>query len=248
MPFESGDISMTSDRVKFSNSENSPRALVLVTGDKALTSNLKQHFESEGYPIKISCNALSGLELCSRLPECVLLVDLLLPHQSGYKLCRRLLDMNPRFPIVALGPRSDVLNKIVLLELGVYDYVNMPVDARELLARVRGVLRWSDRVRTNRVFAFSDVTVDFLRMDVRRNGKTVVLGKKAFDVLKFMITNRERVIPRQEFLEKIWNHHEGLSTRAVDQQIVRLRQKLEKDPAKPTHFRTMHSVGYKFMP
>jgi DNA-binding response OmpR family regulator len=152
------------------------------------------------------------------------------------------------FPIVALGPRSDVLNKIVLLELGVYDYVNMPVDARELLARVRGVLRWSDRVRMNRMFAFADVTVDFLRMEVRRNGKAVVLGKKAFDILKFMIANRERVIRRQEFLEKIWNYHHGLSTRAVDQQIVRLRQKLENDPAKPAHFRTIHSVGYRFMP
>lgn len=239
---------MTSDRMKFSYSENSPRALVLVTGDKGLTRSLKQHFESEGYHITILRDAVSGLKLCSSLPECVLLVDLLLPHKSGYSLCRRLLGMNPMFPIVALGPRSDVLNKIVLLELGVYDYVNMPVDARELLARVRGVLRWSDRVRMNRMFAFADVTVDFLRMEVRRNGKAVVLGKKAFDILKFMIANRERVIRRQEFLEKIWNYHHGLSTRAVDQQIVRLRQKLENDPTKPAHFRTIHSVGYRFMP
>jgi DNA-binding response OmpR family regulator len=239
---------MSGERVKFSDSENSPRALVLVTGDEELTGSLKQLFESEGYRINILPDAPAGLKLCSTHPECVLLVDLLLPHRSGYSLCRRLLDMVPGYPIVALGPTSDVINKIVLLEIGVYDYISTPVDPRELLARVRGVLRWSDRVRMNRVFAFADVTVDFLRMEVRRNGKTVLLGKKAFDVLKFMITNRERVIRRQEFLEKLWNYRDGLSTRVVDQQIVRLRRKLETDPAKPAHFRTIHSIGYKFMP
>jgi DNA-binding response OmpR family regulator len=246
--FERRDLPINKNRPNSPYPESSPHTIVLVTRDKKLKRSLKQLFDSEGYSTELYGDALSGFGFCRSHYQYLVLVDLLLPHKSGYDLCRRLLRMNDKCPIIVIGPKSDLANKILLLELGVCDYVSTPFNPRELLARVRVALRWSNRVRGDQVFSFADVTVDVPKMEVRRGGKPVLLRKREFDMLKFMIVNQQRVIPRREFLEKIWDYRDGVSIRAVDQQMLKIRQKLENDPAAPLHFRTVHSIGYKFVP
>jgi DNA-binding response OmpR family regulator len=146
-----------------------------------------------------------------------------------------------------LSAASDVSDKVLLLELGADDYVTKPFSPRELLARVRAALRRTVRTATGDVVTFDGIFVDFTKMEVNRNGELVVLTAQEFKTLKFLIQNAERVISRDELLNEVWGYQNYPSTRTVDNHILKLRQKLEKDPTNPTHFRTVHGMGYKFV-
>src|ERR1017187_9622436 len=180
----------------------------------------------------------------------VLVLDLSLPGTPGQDICREISQAAPSVPIIILSARTEVMDKVLLLELGAHDYVTKPFSPRELLARVRTAMRRSQSLRTplTETFTFGDVRVDFTKMELWREGKLVPLTSQEFKVLKFMIQNAERVLSREELLNHVWGYRNYPSTRTVDNHILRLRQKLEKDPANPLHFRTLHSSGYKFVP
>jgi DNA-binding response OmpR family regulator len=141
------------------------------------------------------------------------------------------------------------MDKVLLLELGAHDYVTKPFSPRELLARVRtAIRRRATQAPLADTFSFGDVKVNFTRMELWRDGQLVPMTSQEFKVLKFMIHNAERVLSREELLNQVWGYKNYPSTRTVDNHILRLRQKLEKDSTNPMHFRTVHSAGYKFVP
>jgi DNA-binding response OmpR family regulator len=147
-----------------------------------------------------------------------------------------------------LSAASDVSDKVLLLELGADDYVTKPFSPRELLARVRAALRRRTvRPPSADTALFDGVAVDFVKMEVARDGESVVLTAQEFKTLKFLVQNADRVISRDELLNEVWGYHNYPTTRTVDNHILKLRQKLERDPANPTHFRTIHGMGYKFV-
>jgi DNA-binding response OmpR family regulator len=154
----------------------------------------------------------------------------------------------PELPVIVLSAATDVADKVLLLELGADDYVTKPFSPRELLARVRAAVRRSNRPAPKSTQGFGDVSVDFAKMEVVRSGQPVTMTAQEFKVLKFLMENAERVVSREELLNEVWGYHNYPSTRTVDNHILKLRQKLEKDPAQPIHFRTMHGAGYKFVP
>jgi DNA-binding response OmpR family regulator len=178
----------------------------------------------------------------------VLVLDLSLPGTPGQDVCREISQAAPSLPIIILSARTEVMDKVLLLELGAHDYVTKPFSPRELLARVRTAMRRSSRTPLSETFSFGDVKVDFKKMELWREGNLVQLTSQEFKVLKFMIQNAERVLSREELLNHVWGYRNYPSTRTVDNHILRLRQKVEKDPANPVHFRTVHSAGYKFVP
>jgi DNA-binding response OmpR family regulator len=178
----------------------------------------------------------------------VLVLDLSLPGMPGQDVCREISQAAPSLPIVILSAKTEVMDKVLLLELGAHDYVTKPFSPRELLARVRTAMRRSTRTPVIETFKFGDVKVDFTKMELSRQGNPVPLTSQEFKVLKFMVQNAERVLSRDELLNSVWGYRNYPSTRTVDNHILRLRQKLEKDPANPLHFRTVHSTGYKFVP
>jgi DNA-binding response OmpR family regulator len=167
---------------------------------------------------------------------------------SGRDVCREIKLQAPSLPVIVLSAASDVSDKVLLLELGADDYVTKPFSPRELLARVRAALRRTSRSATSDVNAFDGISVDFIRMEVTRDGQAIALTAQEFKTLKFMMQNAERVISRDELLNEVWGYQNYPSTRTVDNHILKLRQKLEKDPANPVHFRTVHGMGYKFVP
>jgi DNA-binding response OmpR family regulator len=140
------------------------------------------------------------------------------------------------------------MDKVLLLELGADDYVTKPFSPKELLARVRAAVRRSVRPGVGETFAFDGVVVDFSKMQVVRDGQEVTLTPQEFKIVKFMAQNPNRVISREELLNDVWGYQNYPTTRTVDNHILKLRQKLEADPANPVHFRTVHGVGYKFVP
>jgi DNA-binding response OmpR family regulator len=164
----------------------------------------------------------------------------------------------PSVPIVVLSANADVDDKVVLLELGADDYVTKPFSPKELLARVRRAMRRNVRKQlaaagaepapAHDLLVFGDVEIDFTSMEAKRGGKPVGMTAQEFKLLRFLSRSVDRVISREELLNEVWGYQNYPSTRTVDNHILRLRQKLEPDPAHPRFFVTVHSAGYKFVP
>jgi DNA-binding response OmpR family regulator len=221
--------------------------ILVVEDDRAVQKALKRLFETEGFAVEISADGKSAVEAFRRTVPSAVVLDLRLPAMSGRDVCREIKQQMPALPIIVLSATSDVSDKVLLLELGADDYVTKPFSPRELLARVRAALRRNTRTGTGDMFSFGAVSVDFIRMETTREGQPVALTAQEFKTLKFMAQNAERVISRDELLNEVWGYQNYPSTRTVDNHILKLRQKLEKDPANPVHFRTVHGVGYKFV-
>ncbi|MGB6384925.1 MAG: response regulator transcription factor [Terriglobales bacterium] len=238
-----GAATMTAEAVP----TGSERILV-IEDDRAVQKALKRLFEAEGFTVDIAGNGATGLEMFRAAAPSVLVLDLSLPGTPGQDVCREISQASPSLPIIILSAKTEVMDKVLLLELGAHDYVTKPFSPRELLARVRTAMRRSTRTPLTETFAFGDVKVDFTKMELWREGNLVQLTSQEFKVLKFMIQNAERVLSREELLNHVWGYRNYPSTRTVDNHILRLRQKVEKDPANPLHFRTVHSSGYKFVP
>ena len=222
--------------------------ILVIEDDRAVQKALRRLFEGEGFSVDIAASGTAGLELFRTTQPAALVLDLRLPGVSGQDVCREVKQIAPAVPVVVLSAKSDVMDKVLLLEMGADDYVTKPFSPRELLARVRSAMRRSTRVVSSEVAAFDDVRVDFAKMELTRSGRSIQLTAQEFKILKFMLQNPERVISREELLNMVWGYQNYPSTRTVDNHILKLRQKLEKDPGNPVHFRTVHSAGYKFVP
>src|SRR5205807_3044194 len=221
--------------------------ILVVEDDQTVQRALKRLFVSNGYTVEVAPTGLAGLESFRSARPSAVVLDLRLPGMSGRDVCRELRQMAPALPIIMLSAVSEVADKVLLLELGADDYVTKPFSPSELLARVRAALRRGSRPAPTETFAFDDVTVDFSKMELKRAGREVELTAQEFKTLKFMAQNAERVITREELLNEVWGYQHYPTTRTVDNHILKLRQKLEKDPGNPLHFRTVHGVGYKFV-
>src|SRR5690242_20802609 len=221
--------------------------ILIVEDDRAVQKALRRLFESEGFAVDIKADGRSALEAFHSAAPAAIVLDLRLPAMSGRDVCREIKQQAPSLPIIVLSAARDVSDKVLLLELGADDYVTKPFSPRELLARVRAALRRTVRTGTSDVVTFAGVSVDFTKMEVLRDGQLIGLTAQEFKTLKFLVQNAERVISRDELLNEVWGYQNYPSTRTVDNHILKLRQKLEKDPANPVHFRTVHGIGYKFV-
>lgn len=222
--------------------------ILIVEDDRSVQKALKHLFVSNGYVVEIARDGKLGLESIAETPPSAVVLDLRLPVIPGQDVCREMKGKFPSLPIVVLSASADVVDKVLLLEIGADDYVTKPFSPRELLARVQASMRRSSRLAAApEIFAFDDIAVNFSKMELTQAGTVVPLTAQEFKVLRFFVQNQDRVISREELLNEVWGYQSYPSTRTVDNHILRLRQKLEKDPAHPHHFKTMHGAGYKFV-
>jgi DNA-binding response OmpR family regulator len=222
--------------------------ILVIEDDHRVQTALKRLFEPEGYSVEIAPDGTTGLRAATGQVPAAVVLDLRLPQMSGRDVCREIKRSAPNLPVIILSAMSDVIDKVTLLEMGADDYVTKPFSPRELLARVRAAIRRSSRVTPSEQFSFGEIAVDFTRMHLTRAGQPVILTAQEFKVLKFLTENPERVITREELLNAAWGYENYPSTRTVDNHMLKLRQKIEKDPAEPVHIRTVHGMGYKFVP
>jgi DNA-binding response OmpR family regulator len=221
--------------------------ILVIEDDVRILKALHRLFASEGYEIQSATNGKEGLEMfCASAPEAAVL-DLMLPGMSGRDVCRSMKQTFPDTPVVILSAISEIADKVLLLELGADDYVTKPFSPRELLARVQAAIRRSKKTRTRPQVTFGGVEVDFARMQATRNGRPVILTAHEFKLLRFFLDNPERVLSREELLNEVWGYNSYPTTRTVDNQVLKLRQKLEENPANPVHFCTVHGAGYRFV-
>jgi DNA-binding response OmpR family regulator len=222
--------------------------ILIVEDDRAVQKALKHLFVSTGYAVEVARDGRAGLESVALAPPAAVVLDLRLPEISGQEVCRQMKSALPTLPVVVLSACADVVDKVLLLEMGADDYITKPFSPRELLARVQASIRRATRLSAAPdVFAFDDVSINFNKMELTQAGQPVQLTAQEFKVLRFFIQNQDRVISREELLNEVWGYQSYPSTRTVDNHILRLRQKLEKDPSRPNHFKTMHGAGYKFI-
>lgn len=227
----------------------SPAQRILVIAEnRALQRTLHRLFTLEGYEVEIVADDGAGLEMVRKKPPSALILDLRYPASGGWELCREISESAPDLPFVILRTNSDVVEKILLLELGAGDCITQPFQPRELVARVRSLIRLTTGADRKQTYVFANVVVDFVRMNVTRAGEEVPLTTMEFKTLEFMTKHAQQVLSRDDLLQEVWGYHNYPCTRTVDNHILRLRQKLENNPADPSHFLTIHGVGYKFAP
>src|SRR6202162_5412983 len=222
--------------------------ILVIEDDGALRKILRRLFSSEGYEVEVVPDAVCGLERLRRGVPAAVILDLPRPGSSGCDLCAKIAKLIPGLPLVILSGRSDVADKVLVLEMGADDYVTVPFSPRELVARLRALIRRASRVSAEDVYFFEDVMVDFSKTEITRGGEKIAVTAKEFKTLEFLTKNAQRVISRDELLDKVWGYQDYPCTRTVDNHMLRLRQKRESDPSHPSHFLTVHRVGYKFVP
>ncbi len=228
--------------------------LLLIEDEPAIAKGLVYGLKGEGYAVLWAANGKQGLDEIKQKPPDLLILDIRLPDMNGFDICRNLRAEGHMFPILMLTARDEEADKVLGLELGADDYVVKPFSFRELVARVRALLR---RVQLNAVSVqgqketqdvrFGDVLVDFKRLKVFKAGNEVQLTNIEFRLLKTLVERPEIPFSRDELIEHIWGleEHFGLE-RSIDVHMRHIREKIEDDPSQPVWFQTVRGIGYKF--
>lgn len=232
--------------------------VLVIEDSRPMQRTLQRLFEADALEVRFASDGFAGIESFQLHPPNVVVLDLNLPGLSGKELCRSFKAQKPSVPIVILSANVQVEDKVFLLELGADDYVTKPFSPKELLARVRRVMRRSVQNAQDLIIgaaaqsaheklAFGDVEIDFTSMEAKRAGLPVALTAQEFKLVKFLAAAPGRVISREVLLNEVWGYQNYPSTRTVDNHILRIRQKLEPDAARPQYFLTVHGAGYKYV-
>ena len=222
--------------------------ILIVEDEPNMVAGLRDNFEFEGYEVLTAPDGVAGLERAlSESPDLVIL-DVMMPRMSGLDVCKQLKVKKPGLPIIMLTARGQEVDKVVGLELGADDYVTKPFSIRELLARVKAVLRrMQPGAKAQEKFAFGEVEVNMRSCQVSRKGKALDFSSKEFELLRFFLHHPGETLSRDRLLEEVWGYDHFPTTRTVDAHIVRLRQKVEPKPDEPRFILTVHGTGYKFV-
>ena len=221
--------------------------ILVIDDDESLRDTIGLMLEKEGFRAILAADGNAGLQEVFAANPALILVDLRMPGLNGIEVCKRVRAVGLRTPIIVLSAVRDEVDKVLLLEIGADDYVMKPFGTRELLARIRAVLRRSTP-EARSVISFSDVEVDIERRTVKRRGQEVRMTRAEFNLLAFFLQNPDKPLSRDVLLNSVWGYDSFPNTRTVDAHVVRLRQKLEQQADTPRHFLTLHGVGYRFIP
>jgi DNA-binding response OmpR family regulator len=221
--------------------------ILVVDDDDSLRDTIGLMLEQEGFHVTLVEDGMKGYSEALRIRPDLILADLRMPGMTGVEVCRRLRDAGVKTPIIILSAVGDEIDKVLLLEIGADDYVVKPFGVRELLARIRAVLRRTSP-DSNTVITFSDNAVDLKRRVVTRRGEEIKLTRGEYNLLTYFLQNPDRPLTRDMILNSVWGYESFPNTRTVDAHVVRLRQKLEPEPNTPRHILTVHGVGYRFLP
>jgi DNA-binding response OmpR family regulator len=223
--------------------------ILVIEDDPHIQKILHRLFREQGYSVTVCGDGQAGLEAFRSGKQSAVILDLVLPGIFGRDLCKIMKAEQAGVPVIVLSAISEVADKVLLLELGADDYMTKPFSPRELMARVQAALR-RPRVQAaaTTTYSFGECELDFAKMSARRGGKPIALTAHEFKLLKYFVENAERVLSREELLNEVWGYNSYPTTRTVDNQILKLRQKLEPDAAEPHHLQTIYGAGYRFVP
>ena len=225
------------------------KKILIIEDEPGILLSLKDEFESEGYMVYTAEDGEKGLKMIKRQKPDLIILDIMLPVLDGYEVCKRLKMEGDTTPIIMLTVKDKEIDKVLGLELGADDYVTKPFSLRELMARVKAVLRRTEeRAIDLSTYSFGQIELDFKKYEAKKKGKKLELTPLEFKILKLFIQKKEQVISRNDFLDKVWGEDNMyVSFRTVDSHIASIRKKIEDDPSNPKHIISVWGVGYKFV-
>jgi DNA-binding response OmpR family regulator len=223
--------------------------ILIVEDEPAMQLGLRDNLELETYSVNVASDGEEGLSKIKSNSYDLILLDVMLPKLSGFDVCKATRAAGISTPIIMLTARGEEIDKILGLEFGADDYITKPFSVRELLARVKAILRRSQAVVTKESLSniIGRLKIDFNAFRAEENGIEIKLSHKEFEILSYLYQNKNQVVSRYDLLEKVWGYDEQPTTRTVDNFMVRLRQKVETNPNQPKVILTVHGTGYKMV-
>ncbi|MFC7336826.1 response regulator transcription factor [Haloferula chungangensis] len=222
--------------------------ILIIEDELAMRSALVEALSSEGYHLRSADNGEAGLELACTEPFDLILLDVMMPQLDGYEVCRTLRHRGKIMPVLMLTAKGQVDDRVEGLDCGADDYLVKPFSLRELLARVRALLRRYERNDSvPPTVTIGPATIDFTRQTLTRDGNSSPLSAKEVGILRVMISRQGETVSRETFLDIVWGYHAYPSTRTVDNFIAALRSRIEADPANPVHLLTVRGQGYRLI-
>ena len=224
------------------------KKLLIIEDDPAIRLGIKEAFTNENFDVFEAENGLIGYDLAKKTDFAVIILDLILPMKDGIEVCKDLRSEGVKTPIIMVTSRKEEIDKILGLEIGADDYMTKPFSIRELIARVKALIRRStyEPGDTEEV-SFEDLKVNFKKQEMYKGNLPLKLSATEFRILHYFITHEGEVISRDKFLDDVWGYEAFPTTRTVDNYILSLRKKIEDDPTNPRHLLTIYKVGYKFV-
>lgn len=224
------------------------KRVLVIEDDKSILQGIVDNLKNERFEVSAEMDGERGYEIAKQKKFDVILLDVMLPNMDGLEICKRLRAEGVEVPILMLTAKGEELDKVLGLELGADDYVTKPFSVRELIARIRALLRRQMEIHTELGEArFGDVYIDFKKQEAVKGKKKLKMSAHEFQLLKYLAEREGEVVSRYQLLDDVWGYEVDITTRTVDNYILSLRKKLEDNPSKPKHIVTVHTVGYKFL-
>jgi DNA-binding response OmpR family regulator len=224
------------------------KKILLIEDDPAILKGLVISLESASYNIISSSDGEEGFKLSKTMNIDLIILDVMLPNKDGFEICRDLRKEGINTPILMLTSKKEEIDKVLGLEIGADDYMTKPFSVRELLARIKAILRRNSEITKNiDEFSFNGISLDFRKMEAFKNKKPIKLSSLEFKILKYLIEKEGEVISRDKLLDDVWGYESFPTTRTVDNYILSIRKKIENNPADPVHIITVPKSGYKFV-
>ena len=226
----------------------SNKKVLIVDDEEHIRELIKFNLKKEGYDIEVAVNGREAIEIIKKIKFDLILLDLMLPEIDGLEVCKEIRknENTSDIPVMMITAKGEEFDKVLGLELGADDYITKPFSIRELIARVKALLRRSNVKKEENIIKFGDVLVNFNTREVTRENENVELTLKEFELLKLLIKNKGNILTRELLLDKIWGYEYIGETRTVDVHIRHLRKKIESDDKNPQYIQTIRGVGYKF--
>ena len=222
------------------------RKILIVEDEPNMSRGLKDNLEFEGYDVDIADNGSIGLSMILSKAYALIVMDVMMPEMSGLDVCKKVREAGIAVPIILLTAKSEEIDKVLGLELGADDYITKPFSLRELLARIKAILRRNPEVagKEGERCTIGQLTLNFNAYTAEDSNGVVKMSHKEFAILKYLFQRKNEIISRNDLLENVWGYDETPTTRTVDNFIVKLRHKVEKDPNMPKIIMTVHGTGY----
>jgi len=222
--------------------------ILIVEDEEKMREGLKDNLEFEGYNVSMAVDGVEGWHLIRESKYDLILLDVMLPKMSGFEICKNSRNAGITTPIIMLTAKGEEIDKVLGLELGADDYITKPFSLRELLARIKAILRRSQKEPSGgEEVNVGKLVLNFSTYDAFENSEPIQMTHKEFEIVKFLWQHKNETVSREKLLSEIWEMDENITTRTVDNFILRLRQKIEFNPAHPRHILTVHGMGYKYI-
>jgi len=224
------------------------KKILIIEDEESILMALEDNLRLEGYEVACAEDGEQGFSMAREQEFDLIILDIMLPKMDGFEVCKQLRKEGIGTPILMLTAKSQEIDKVLGLELGADDYVTKPFSPRELLARIKALLRRKNQFHQEKQsFRFGDFKVDFGKYEAKKGGKIIYLTAKEFSLLHFLIQNKDKVLSRDVILDEVWGRDVYIQTRTVDKHIAELRKKIEDDASSPEHIIGIRGVGYKFV-